>query len=66
MSNAVETFEMPEGIVKFDHSTGVMSAVWHNGYTETWPRRGYSIQQKFESFLFFTEQYDRWKAVRNV
>ena len=65
MSNSIETFEMPEGKVSFDHASGIMSAVWNNGYTETWPRRGYSIKTKFESFLFFTGQYDRIKNDAN-
>ena len=63
MSNSVETIEVPEGTVSFDHSTGIMSAIWHNGYTETWPRRDYSIEQKFHSFLFFTNQLERYGHV---
>lgn len=59
MPNHIEKVTTPEGVVSFDHSTGIMSAVWNNGYTETWPRRGYSIAQKLESFLRFTGQYDR-------
>lgn len=59
MSNSVETVTMPEGVVSFDHSTGVMKANWNNGYSETWPRRGYSIEQKRHSFYFFTEQWEK-------
>jgi hypothetical protein len=62
MTNSVETFQMPEGTVQFDHSTGVMSAVWNNGYTETWPPRGHSIDTLRDAFYFFTGQYERMGA----
>jgi hypothetical protein len=47
------------GWVSFDWTTGVMSAVWDSGATETWPRRGYSIETKANSFFLMTDQLER-------
>ena len=56
--NQIETVEMEEGTVTFDHATGVMRAKWKNGYTETWHKR-YSIEAHRDAFYFFTNQMDR-------
>lgn len=54
--NAIETVRVAEGVVTFDHSTCVMRAVWDNGYTETWGKRGYSYAAKLESFRNFVSE----------
>ncbi len=66
MNNSVETCQTNEGLISFDHSTGIMTAEWDNGYKETWGRRGYDISTKFESFLFFTEQWDRYELCQGA
>ena len=53
MSNSVETVKIEGGVVSFDHATATMSAVWDNGYTETWPPRGHSYETLYEAFKFF-------------
>jgi hypothetical protein len=53
MNNQIETVEVEGGVVSFDHATATMSAVWDNGYTETWPPRGHSYETLYEAFKFF-------------
>lgn len=71
MNNATEivrieaTEDSQGGMATFDWTSGTMSIVWDNGATETWSRRGASIESKAESFFLFTGQIDRYQnAVR--
>ncbi len=58
-SNTVETVRLPDGEVSFDHSTLTTTAKWDNGYTETWPARGYGYEAKLVSFYYLSEQFDK-------
>lgn len=63
MSKEIEVIKTQDGVVSFDHNTGVMSAVWFNGYHETWPTRGYSVDTLYAAFLWFTNQMERYIEV---
>lgn len=59
IGNAIEKFTLPEGDVFFDHSTGDMNAKWVNGYSERWPNKGYTVEQKLYSFYLMTDQNEK-------
>ena len=57
--NAVETVRVVDGIVMFNHATGVMRAEWSNGQTEHWDAcsKGYSINTATASFRDCVERW---------
>lgn len=58
MGNQIETVQLEDGVVSFDHSTGIMSAKWNNGYAETWSNH-YGLEAHRNAFYRFTDQWER-------
>ncbi len=56
--NHIETVHLEDGVVSFNHKTGVMSAIWNNGYTETWSNH-FGVNAHRNSFYRFTDQWEK-------
>jgi hypothetical protein len=63
-SNKTERVKVDGGFVEFDWDTGDMRAQWDNGQTETWTRKGASIDAKASSFFAFTDQWERYAVAQ--
>ena len=60
MNNQIEVIRLEDGVVSFNHQTGVMSAKWDNGYDETWSNH-YGLDAHRNAFYLFTNQLERIK-----
>ncbi len=66
MTNAIEIIRIPAtddtqgGTATFNWADGTMRVTWDNGMTETWSRRGASVEAMAKSFFLFTNQIDRY------
>ena len=54
----IETVVLEDGVVSFNHATGVMNAKWNNGYTETWSNI-YGKKAHLDAFYRFTDQWEK-------